>query len=54
MIFGVENTPTLYSKICDYGFAKHGYKVIIFRLQDYDVEDNVMIERIKAAISSTA
>ena len=52
LILGVENVRTTYTKICDEGFSKHGYKIINFRIQDYDVEEDAMIEKIKTAISA--
>jgi len=52
LLLGVENVRTIDTRKDDFGFSKHGYTIINFRPQDFDIEEEAMIEKIKSAINN--
>jgi len=51
-LLGVDNVRTINAKMDEFGFSRHGYTIINFRAQDYDLDEEAMMEKIRAAIKA--
>jgi len=52
LLLGVDNVRTMDSRVDDFGFSRHGYTIINFRAQDYDLDEEAMMEKIRSAIKA--